>query len=151
MPKQKGEFEPFKMLIGAVMALMILAIIVSAIDYFNRFRLDISKERLIDGLKNAVEQPNGKTLAIQGLLFEERTGYTNSFLAKEIGLEGPQCISFLETDNFSSIATNDSGVSINSSIQADVYPVCYTNTAGECQSDCQLCCVLAFNRDPNNP
>jgi len=67
----RGEFEPFKLLIGAVTALLILTIIVSTINYFDSLELDISTERFYTGVKNAVNQPNDSVIAVAGVVMDK--------------------------------------------------------------------------------
>ena len=67
----KGEFEPFKLLIGAITSLLILTIIISTINYFQSLEIDISTERFYSGMKNAVNQPNGSLLVAENVVFVE--------------------------------------------------------------------------------
>ena len=150
---QRGEFEPFKMLIGAIMALVVLTIILSAIDFFGKWTVNVSTERLFTGIRNAVQQPNGKPLEIRGLAFEAGTVYTTSSLGRQVGLEA-QCLKFEGPSNYSSITWNTSTIQINNRIETNVYAVCYTNDPNSLDSfcsgsaDCEVCCDIYFAKQP---
>ncbi len=148
---QKGEFEPFNMLIGAIMALVVLVIILGAIDFFYSFKISVSTEKFYNGLKNAVEQPNGKTLEIKGLLFDEETVFSSSAISRQIGLTGPQCLEFEGPDNSQSIivSSDNRTVQLKNSLEIDAFVQCFTNTMGVCESTCEVCCVVGFNIVPS--
>ena len=59
MLDNKGQaFEAYRLLIDAILALLVLVIIVSAVNYLESLKTNISSERFYTGLKNAVKQPN---------------------------------------------------------------------------------------------
>lgn len=150
---QYGEFEPFKMLIGAIMALVVLTIILGAIDFFGKWTVDISDKKLLTGIRNAVQQPNGKPLEIRNLAFEAGTIYSANSVGRQVGLE-PECLHFEGPPNYSSIIVGNSTVQINNRVEANVYAVCYTNKdesgAGFCTSfDCEVCCKIYFAKEPS--
>lgn len=148
---QRGEFEPFKMLIGAIMALVVLTIILSAIDFFGSWTVNVSTERLYTGIRNAVQQPNGKPLAINGLAFEAGSIYSASSVGRQVGLE-PECVNFYGPDNYSSISVESKTVSVNNKFETSVYAVCFTNDSIDsfCNGDsvCEVCCEIYFATEP---
>ncbi len=134
---EKGQaFEPFKMLIGAIMALAVLLIIIGAIQYFENLRLDVSKQRFLEGLQNAVRMPNGELLVVDELQFQKGQAYTAAGLAKNAGLEG-ECITF--TDNGeNSIEVDEKSVEFTQGQQVDAYIKCEPNTTGTCEIGCEI-------------
>lgn len=146
-----GEFEPFKMMIGAIMALMILVIILSAIDFFYKFRIDVSTERLYTGIRNAVEQPNGKSLVVKDLILDSGTIFTSAAIARQVGLDtGPTpdaCLDLVVANNSSFTSNSPESITVNASFQMDVYAVCSTNLL-DTYCSCEVCCIVGFNKDP---
>lgn len=145
---QSGEFEPFKMLIGAIMALVVLVIILAAIEFFYSFQVSVSAERFYTSIRNAIEQPNGKTLEIKTLRFESGTVFTSGSLGRQIGLEA-QCLLFDSRSTNSGIIAGTESVQIASSIELDAFAVCRTNVLDPSCS-CQVCCEIGFNVDPSS-
>ena len=88
---RKGEFEPFKLLIGAITSLLILTIIISTINYFQALEIDVSTERFYSGMKNAVNQPNGSLLVAENIVFTQGRPISSRELAQQAGLED-KCI-----------------------------------------------------------
>ena len=87
------EFEPFRMLIAAVFALAVLVIIIGAVNYFEGLRLDVSKQRFLDGLNNAVKQPNRRPLQMSGIQVQASTKRTSLEISKIVNLP-EECILF---------------------------------------------------------
>lgn len=144
----RGEFEPFKMLIGAIMALVVLVIILAAIEFFNTFNASVSTELFYTGLRNAIEQPNGKTLVIKNLRFESGTVFTASSVSRQVGL-ATECLYFKLPPG-----TSQTSVQMENSVEINAFSVCYTNESTECDSfdsSCQVCCYVGFGVDPNEP
>lgn len=137
---QQGQaFEPFNLLIGAIMALMMLVIIISAINYFEEKRLEISRQKLDDGLMNAVRQPNGKPLMINGVLLQQNTSIAAKAIAVKTGLK-PECIAF-EIGEAALITEDASGLlNVKERILVDVIATCTANDP----SDCEIGCTLSF-------
>ncbi|AJF60221.1 MAG: hypothetical protein J4224_03670 [Candidatus Diapherotrites archaeon] len=143
---EKGQFEPFKMMIGAIVALLILLIILGAIRSFEEFKINVSKERFLEGLENAVQQPNNDILVVENLLFDKGTVYTKDFLARRTGLEG-QCVEILAPSS-SSFTVDSQRILVNYRIETNFYAQCTTNLdpASFCDSTCEICCKFSFSK-----
>ncbi len=146
----KGEFEPFKMLIGAVFALMVLTIILSAIQFFSTWRTSVSYEKFYTGLQNAVEQPNGEFLSINNVFFEKDTVFNNRGIGERIGLAS-DCIEIsaprFSNPSFEVAGTN--AITMKSAIETDVFARCYTNTTtGTPNIACEVSCQIFFAEKP---
>lgn len=147
---QSGEFEPFKMLIGAIMALLVLVIILSAIEFFENFQVTISTERFYTGLSTAVKQPNGKTLKMENLQFAPNTILTTSSVSRSVGLS-EECLEFVAPQNRSSIISNNpSSIHVTTQLELDAFAVCYTNEFNEFPDTCQVGCRVGFGVEPEN-
>ena len=142
---ERGEFEPFKMMIGAIFALMILTIIISAIAAFDQWRLVISKDKFYTGLRNAVKQPNGDQFVINDIFFDKGEGFSANSIAKNIGLnEGCLALDAYPSTTyiFSNTQSNQS-LEIRSRVQINVYSCCRTNLNGG-NPNCEISCTVSF-------
>lgn len=94
MFSEKGQaFEPFKLLIGAIFALLVLVIILGSINYFQGLSTTVSRDRLIIGLKNAVNLHNGETLLVAKLQFNSGDSFSSKGLSNIMGIQS-ECIEF---------------------------------------------------------
>ncbi|HLC92714.1 MAG TPA: hypothetical protein VJH23_03330 [archaeon] len=140
---ERGQaFEPFKMLIGAIMALTVLLIIIGAIQYFENLRLDVSKQRFIEGISNAVRQPNGNLLVVDSLQFQRGQAFSSSGLGKNVGIDG-ECITFPQNSS-GSIKTSGKTVEFTEGQQVDAYIKCDANPSAQCTVGCEI----SFNEPP---
>lgn len=91
---QKGQaFESFRLLIAMVIALAVLMIIVSAINYFDALRQKVSFDTLNASWQSAVDSPNGKVVRASNLSFTLDTRFSRTQFAKQAGLD-PACLQF---------------------------------------------------------
>jgi len=145
MVSEKGQaFAPFRMLIGAIMALLILVIIIGAIDYFDGLRVTISRQRFYDGLDNAINQPNEGILVVNTLQFMKGTTFSGRILGRNANL-GEDCVEFV--DNSSPSMVVDSGeqlISIKETVLTDVFMRCETNVGS-----CEVYCDISFGDEFN--
>jgi len=132
---EKGqEFEPFRMLIAAVMALVVLMIIIGAINYFNGLRVNVSKQRFYDGLENAVRQPNGQPFKIENLQFLRGDAFSAKGLGNIMGLpEG--CVSFVDKGT-PAVEVGPSSATILQEMIGEVIAVCSPGTT--CEVECEI-------------
>ena len=146
MHSEKGQaFEPFKMLIGAVMAMLVLVIIISAVTYFQQLDTDISKKRFFDGVKNAVNQPNGDVLVIEDLQFVKDTQYSSRSIAGLVGLPSA-CIEFID-NGLLNYDVSPGLIKINQAVVTDVHVQC--NPKDQCAESaiCEVCCGISFEAE----
>lgn len=139
---EKGQaFEPFKMLIGAIIALLILVIIMTSISYFENLEDTISHNKLYRGFVNAVNQPNGSVLLIRNLQFKEGYLYTNNGIGETMGIDS-SCVEFIDND-ISSVTVSSESVRINDGMIANVYVRCNVSF----DYDCEIICEISFVED----
>ncbi|MCR4335368.1 MAG: hypothetical protein NUV57_02415 [archaeon] len=140
MFSQKGQtFAPFRLLIGAIMALLVLVIIVSAINYFQDLRFNVSQQKFFNGLSNAINQPNSSVLIVEDVQFRKESIYSSNGFSKVSGIE-PECITFMETDSLG-IEVEDQVIKFNQNILTNVYYKCEIPNNGICEISCEI----AFN------
>ena len=134
-------FEPYKMLIGAVMALAVLLIIIGAISYFENLRIDASKQRFLEGVTNAVRQPNGGLLAVYDLQFPQGLAFSSEGVGKNVGIEG-ECIEFIDS-GAESIEIDGKSAEFKQNQLVDAFIKCGPGVA-----TCQVQCKISFD-DPD--
>ncbi|MFH1224846.1 MAG: hypothetical protein V1676_03505 [Candidatus Diapherotrites archaeon] len=132
-------FEIFRMLIGAIIALLILLIIVTSITYFSNLEIEISNQRFIDGLGKVVRQPNADTLLISGVTFPQGAAYTASSLGGIMGIDR-ECV--LVQSQGGAFEDGLNIVTVKQRVKADVYMKCETGSAG-----CPVSCTVSFGKD----
>jgi len=138
---QSGQaFEPFNLLIGAIFALTVLVIIISAVNYFDNERIKISQQRFYDGLANAVKSPNKETIVISEVQFQNDASFSAKSLGNSIGLD-ESCVAIEAGPGFE---ITDSTVKAKSSIRTNIYVRCFT---GE---KCEINCEISFGKEFEN-
>ncbi len=143
MIEERGQaFDAYRLLIGAVMGMLILVIIVSAITYFEDLRLEVSKQRFYDGLDNAVAQPNGEKLFVDSLVLKEGERFSSSQLASYMGLED-ECVLFGDSGS-GAFSGDDELVVVETYVLASMNIVCETNFDSPSCS-CDVCCTISFD------
>jgi len=146
----KGQFEPFKLLIGAVTALLILTIIVSTINYFQGLEVDISTERFYSAVRNAASQPNGSLLVANNIILTGGSSIASRGIAQEVGL--PDACIFLQAGSPRQFIVDPAGrnIQVIERTQTDVYVQCYSNTSPESPnpSECQVSCKVSLGSKP---
>lgn len=148
---EKGEFEPFKMLIGAVFALLVLTIIISAINSFQQFREKVSLEKFYEGIRNAANQPNGHVLKVENVFFKDGTIFVANSIARQTGLKD-KCV-LLEADPFNPFFESDyDSITITFKTETNVFTQCYSNQiiTGNPNTDCEIACRVSFGEPLNN-
>ena len=134
-------FEGFRMLIGAIIALLILIIIVSAVQYFSEEKYRISMHRFYTGIETASAQPNGTAFAIENLTLAPGTAFSEDALARMMGLTDG-CVDF---DSAGSAFKEGLGtVEVVQSVESTVYVKCETNTLSG--SGCTVECIVSFGK-----
>ncbi|MEK6957651.1 MAG: hypothetical protein AABW99_01590 [archaeon] len=146
MNSSAQAFEVYRLLIGAIIALLILVIIVGAINYFDNLTIDVSRQRFFSGLSNAVDQPNGESLMIENVVFRRGEAFTSRALALQMGI-GENCIEFAGSDS-SGISMGDGIVTVKEKLKTDVFVKCETNSqdnpAMAVPSGCEIACEIGF-------
>ena len=136
LSEKAQAFEPFKMMIGAIFAMLILVIIIGSVNYFQTLRADISTQRFYDGLGGAVKQPNNQVLLVRDLQFSEGIAFSSNGLGKVVGLDG-ECIEFV--DSGSAFEVTDSVAKTKSALITDVFFRCNVN-----EGSCEIFCEISF-------
>jgi len=147
--KKGDEGSPFILVVGAIMGLLILTIVISAITYFDSIKIKRSFEALQEGFREAVDnlQTSGsQQFIVRDNLLLEGISFSTKALALETEVK-PECIKF-ETHN-SLVNVKDNIVSIEKRVLIKVFFQCIivTNSAN---TNCDICCVVSFGAQPEN-
>ena len=131
---QRGQaFASYRLLIGAIMALLILAIIVGAITYLRTLESDISAQKLAQGVANAVKQPNGRILKLNDLALAQG-GYSANVFSRAMNLD-EECV-YVDAVGSTFESTGDA-VIVKHRTKASVYARCDIGS-GACEIQCEV-------------
>lgn len=143
MNKDGQAFAVYKLLIGAIIALLILVIIIGAISYLEGLKFDISRKRFITGLQQVVEQPNEDLFKIENVIFRKGDFYSTALLGRKeiMGLD-EECIE-LDAAEGAAFDLESDKITIKQEIITTVYAQC---RATDCAYDCDICCIVSFGK-----
>ncbi|MFH0955361.1 MAG: hypothetical protein V1777_04630 [Candidatus Micrarchaeota archaeon] len=124
---QSGQFEPFKLLIGAVLGLLILILVLGVVESVRSVQWQLSEGRFYDGFKIALNTPTGDEVLREKLLFRKGTVFSGIGLGHNTPV-GPLCITFTSYDDRISTLNNNSirKAEILFDLQTDVIFICRT-------------------------
>ena len=133
---QRGQaFEAYKLLIGAILALLILLIILGAIQQLRGLEDKISHNKLVQAAQSARKQPNGQVLKVEDIVLKEG-GYTNESFAEKMNLD-PTCIS-LDSYGHAFAGSPPESVLVNYRVLASVFFRCEVANTQDCEVECEI-------------
>ena len=137
-------FEPFKMLIGGIIALAVLMIIISAIGYLEEIQQDISMRQVFSSFKDASNTPNGSILIARDVKLKEGTQFSPRSFSSVSGLTNlsSDCID-LSVGSLSALDLSGDIITIKSTLLIDVYFRCEVNISSDCEPS-QISCEVSF-------
>ena len=138
---ERGQyFSGFRMLIGAIMALAILAIILGAIDYFRQLEVSSSNQQFLQGFSSAVEASDGSVIAKKNILLQPAE-FGSVYFAR-LARTDPECVEFRSSgiSNYT-ISPDGHGVRINNEIKTDIFFKCERFVLG-----CDVRCTISFGK-----
>ncbi|MEM4257203.1 MAG: hypothetical protein QXD98_02475 [Candidatus Diapherotrites archaeon] len=139
---QKGQaFEPFNLLLGAIFALMVLVIIISAISYFDNLNIEASKQKIISGLQAATKQPNKNQIEIKEVKIRKDSVFSPKSLSEVLGIS-KECIEIVP-NKYKAIEYSEENAIVLSEITTNIYARCSTNVEPFI-SDCEISCQISF-------
>ena len=140
---EKGQsFAVFKLLIGAILAMMILIIIYGAISYLDTLKLIIDQQRFFATLKDATSQPNGRVI-VAGNIYFNNTIYTRKTLSEQMGMDNADCIELDALTN-EIFVLEDDYISIERKYSTNVYVKC--EASGAYPAECGFGCFISFGK-----
>ena len=137
-------FSAFELLIGAVLALAVLAIIVSTIVYFDSLRLQVTSEKLNNGWLSAVNAPNGGIVKVDSVTLVQGSLYSKKQFADKVGMS-PDCITLDSSD--AAFERYSNSLRVTQVLQTNVYIQCTTDSASP---GCPIQCTISFDKPLEN-
>jgi len=147
MNSKAQAFASFKLLIGAVIGLMTLVMIISTINHFEKIRLDVSYDLLIQGFQVALESvdESGTSIDSEPKIVERKELIFENFVLSKTALKKitgllEECIEFQAVKR-NSIVRVDDVVEIKERTKVDVYYKCIAQYEG-----CNVYCIASFGK-----
>ena len=144
LPEQGAQSGAvFRLMIDAIIGLVILAMILSTLSYFNYLKLQSSLDEFNLKVISAINSPNGRVIESNGnLFFLEGTGFT-SIGMQELTAHPAECFSFQSRLGSVLIeGIQDRSAKIINNIETRVYFRC--ETASFAHGYCDIECVISF-------
>ncbi len=139
MFNSKGQSgDVFKLLIGAVIGLAIIAIIYSILAIMGNQKAYLSEEVFSNKILMAMKTPTGNEYFINDFLFEKDKSLSRKALSEKSGL-GLECIKFEKDSKVSeSVLATNNLFSFNNDFIADVGVKCIAPEDNMCDISCTL-------------
>ncbi len=143
-------FWPFRLLIASIMALVILIMIISAINYFHDQQLKMGYKRFAEGFKEAIDAVSAdgtRGLVVKKGLALAAGEYAVIGLAKNNQFP-EECIEFQAIEGTAfQLFDGGKGVKIKRDVTVDVYYLCVLENSTECE----IRCYISFAKKPEVP
>lgn len=135
----KGQSgDVFKLLIGAVIGLAIIAIIYSILAIMGNQKSYLSEEVFSNKILMAMKNPTGQEYFINDFLFEKNKSLSKKALAEKSGL-GVECIILAENIESSKVISTTNIIDFESDFTADVGVKCISDSG-----NCDILCTLTI-------
>lgn len=148
---EKGQAGTvFRLMVDAIVGLVILALIVSTLNYFYNLRVEVSKAEFRDKVSSAVSSPNGKVIESDSLIFSEGEGYTSQQIQSFTSIPAG-CFKFISNRSFVEVDSSCSLVEFKRNVEAKIYVKCWPNEEAlfaPCEQGatdcCEMYCIISF-------
>jgi len=159
----KGQgFEVFNLLIGAVLALAILVIILSIVNYLEQIEVDSSVQSIHQKLENAAQSPDGSVFVSKKVILPKDFSFNSKQFSLVLNIP-EECIEFDFPQELTSMDFPNSGrtlISFNRRVQTDFFVVCQPRSQDllifndyssmSCPVSCnEFCCLASFGVNPS--
>ena len=138
----------FRLMIDAIIGLVILAMIMTTLNYFLSLRVEASKAEFIEKAESMVQSPNGKVLTTGVLLFMGGENFSANQLQALTGYSY-ECFSFQTRAGLVDIGLDNRSVTFRNNLETKAYFRCISCTTfeGKCEnSDCEIECVISIGK-----
>jgi predicted small secreted protein len=151
-------FEVFNLLIGAILALAILVIIISIINYVEQIKVDSSIQAINQKLKSASQSPDGSVFVAENIVVPKDYSFNSKNFSRILNIK-EECVEFDFPQQATWIQYSNSQHNIiyfSKRMQTDFYVLCntgninyhnYWNTLN-CSPQCEFCCLASFGVNP---
>jgi hypothetical protein len=118
-------FDVYRLLIGAIIGLAVLAIIVGVIPYFEQLSVNICKKEVQEAMLRASHVPDGSTVApVRKCVFEAESSLNSKQLSDFINIP-VECVSFKASNSSSfNLISGDKGVYFSNRTEVPVFIKC---------------------------
>lgn len=142
MLNESGQgFSVFRLLISAIMGLMILLIILGVYNYFEKIRIDLGYQTIVNGFENAVNKHDGTVILVDSAELPAGTEISSFSLSQGTGLD-KDCIKITgQNSDVFSIASDNRLATMNHYAKLNIYIRCETNIEG-----CEIYCTVSLNK-----
>ena len=138
----------FRLMIDAIIGLLVLAMIVYTLTYFNSLKIEVSKAEFSNLIKSTVDAPNGKIVESGTLIFSKGEMYDSITLST---MTGYSSTAFTFQSN---LGTTEIGsgqyIKFNQSVECKVYARCITIPGAVCTEGDTTCseieCLISFGK-----
>ena len=142
---ERGQaFAVYRLLIGAILAIMIMFFISGIYIYFEEQKAIVSERGMQSAIRNAVSSPNGDVIVAENLTFRQGTVYSRGGFA-HIAAIPESCIEISQARSVSAVEASEDEISIRKQIMLDVYVKCNLE---ECDGDDEtrddVICEISF-------
>ncbi len=139
--KKAGGQESFvfQLLIGAIVGMIIIAIVYVLIQKMDDQKSYLSDESLMTNIKYAVKAPTGEPYIVENVILKKGAQFTKKYLSEETNM--PEYC--LDLTSKKSVITEDDlgGLVIEQDIESDVKITC---TPGDTSNNCDTNCNIEF-------
>jgi len=139
----------FRLMIDAIIGLVIFAMILSTLAYFESLRIEASRAEFVTKVQAAVQSPNGAIIESDGKLFFLKGNGFNTIQLRDLTGYPKECFSFESNLHFVDIT--DVSVEFEQNVEAKLYVQCST-TNDVCDYDdpdtdcCEIECIVSFGK-----
>jgi hypothetical protein len=137
----------FRLMVDAIIGLVILMMIISALNYFNGLRIEVSKAEFAALIKSAVSAPNGKVVPSGSLIFSQGEMYDATTLS---AMTGYSATAFTFQTNLGSAEIGSGNhITFTQPVECKVYARCIA-TGAKCtegDTECsEIECLVSFGK-----
>jgi len=133
-------FASYRMLVGFIFAFAVLAIILGAVNYFDRINISNSIDRIYKGVDNATSSPNEDSVVETDLLLDPITFSSRSF-ENATGIPA-ECFRLQARAGTASFEFSDTHIEVKTRVATDMYAKCETVDTLECE----ISCIVSFGK-----
>ncbi len=137
MDSRGQAFEPFNMLIGAIIALTMLAIIIATVSYFEEKKFEVSRQKFNEGVANAVRQPNSSPLQVKSIFLKKGTIISAKEMGTLAGI-GEECFDITPIEGTAMSLLKEGVYEAKQSIITTLVITCKTDYSDSCEIGCGL-------------
>ncbi len=132
----------FRLMIDAIIGIIVLAIILATLNYFNYLKIYYSFDEVNRKVLAATNSPNGDVIESNGnLFFLKGTSFTGQGFEELTGYSS-ECFSF--KSGLSIVKVDDKSIQIMENIESKIYVRCVSRSISLDMSVCEIDCDISI-------